>query len=189
MKNPGAPSVPNSADGLDLQPYEWMDRQRLDVRRAQRDDPADQIGAAVSEHLGEPSASALTDDHRAPALFRDDRVETLLKAPQQGVGAVDVGANARPGGEVVGAFEPVGHHAERSVACQEARYEQHGPAATVVQAHAPEDRVAQQSGGLEPKTSLPPIGGRALRGVEADPVKTRPVHPINGLGRGRFAWA
>ena len=57
------------SDGLDLQPHEWMDRQRLDVRRAQRDDPADQIGAAVSEHLGEAPASALTDDRRAPALF------------------------------------------------------------------------------------------------------------------------
>ena len=46
-----------------------MNRQRVELGRAERHDPAHQVGPAAAEHLGDAPAAALADDHRAPPLL------------------------------------------------------------------------------------------------------------------------
>ena len=68
LKRPGAPSEPSAADGLDLQPHQRMHRERVELRRAERDDPGHELRAARGEHVGERAAAALADDRgRLPA--------------------------------------------------------------------------------------------------------------------------
>ena len=78
-------------DRLDLQAHERMDGERVELRRAERDDAADEVGAPPAEHPGDRAAAALADDHGAPALGRDQLLEPLLEPGGDHAGAVDIG--------------------------------------------------------------------------------------------------
>ena len=61
------------ADGLDLESHERVDGQRIDVRRAERDESADQVRPARGEHLGEAAAAALARSRRPACPARPPR--------------------------------------------------------------------------------------------------------------------
>ena len=65
-----------------------MDGERIDLRRAERDDAADQVGPAHGEHLRQAAAAALTDRDGALALLRDDALEPLLEPLDGGAATV-----------------------------------------------------------------------------------------------------
>ena len=54
-----------------------MHGKRIDLRRAQGDDAADQVGPAHGQHLRKAAAAALTDGDGALALLLDDALEPL----------------------------------------------------------------------------------------------------------------
>ena len=156
LEEAGRPKRAQPADGLDLQPNQRMHRERVDLRRAQRNDPGHEIRPAACEHLGERAAAALADDRGLLSLFGDEPLEPLLQPRHQRARAVHVRHDAGPARPVAGALEPAGHHRQRAVARQKARDQQDRASAPVGHPVAAEDRVPQQRGGLEPDASLPP---------------------------------
>jgi hypothetical protein len=142
-------------------------RERVDLRRAERDHAADQLGAALSEHLAERAAAALADDRRRAALPLHEPLEPFLEPWQHGAGAVHVGDDPGAAGAVAAALEPAGHHRERAVARQEARDQQHRATAAIGHAVAAEERVAHQGRGLETDSCLPPERGTGSQPARA----------------------
>ncbi len=133
-----------------------MHRERVDLRRPERHDARDEVGAPVREHLRECPAAALAHDRGRLALERHQALEALLEPRYQDPGAVHVGDDARPARPVARALEPARHHRERAVARQEAGDQEHRPPAAVDHSVAAEERVTQERGRLEADASLPP---------------------------------
>jgi hypothetical protein len=131
-------------------------RERIHLRRAQGDEPADQVGPAYRQHLREAAATALPDRHGALTLLLDDPPEPLFEPLDSRAATVCVHPHPGAAGAVAGSPQPVGHQRHRRVAGQEAGDQQRRPAAAVGEAFPAQDRVAQEAGGLQSQPSLPP---------------------------------
>jgi len=127
----GNPQRAERADRYHLEPDERMDGEGLDMRRAERDDPRNEVRAPPGQHTGQRAAPALADDHRAQAPALHQPPEAILEPLDGTPGAVDVGAQAGLAGVVAAGAQPARHERQRVVAGKEARDQQHRPAAAV----------------------------------------------------------
>src|SRR3954471_22824046 len=147
-----------SADGIHLHAHERVDVERVELRRAERHDARHELRIAHREHLREVAAAALADDGDALAGGLGEALEPLGEAIGRRVRAVDVRADAGALRVVPGAAQPLRHQAERVVAGEEARDQQHRLAAGVLDALTAVHAAAEQRGGFETETALAPQG-------------------------------
>jgi hypothetical protein len=167
-----------------------MDRQRVELRRAERDDSADELGPAARERLCQAATAALADERGATPLPGDQALESRLHAGKRRARAVHVRDHARPARPIAAASQPVAHHRERAVARQEARDQEHRLAATVGDAVAAEDRIAQKRRGLEAHPRLAPERRPGTAWDRRSSSHQRPLQRNQRLGRiGSFAYS
>ena len=131
LEEPGSSERAEPRDRLDLQAHERVDRERVELRRAERDHAADEVRPPPAEHPRDRPAAALADDDGSASLFRDELLEQLLEPRDDRARAVHVQPHPGPARPVAGALQPAGHHRERAVAGEEARDQEHRAAAAL----------------------------------------------------------
>ena len=139
---------------------EGMDGERVELRRAERDDSGHEVGPPHRQHLREVAAAALPDERDLLAVGLNHHLEPLLEPLDRDLRAVHVRSHPGLAGAVARSPKPAGHHRERVVAREEPRDQHHRLAARVGYALAADDGVAEERGELETEPSLPPERGK-----------------------------
>jgi hypothetical protein len=144
------------AHGQHLRAHERVDVERVQLRRAERDDPGHEVRMPHRQHLREVPAAALADDRHPLAALLGHAREPFRQALVGRVGAVDVRAHPRLARVVPRLAQPARHQRERVVARQEARDQHHGLTGGVLHVHAAEHLAAQQRGDLQAEPAFAP---------------------------------
>jgi hypothetical protein len=133
-----------------------MDREWVQMGRAERHDARYQVRTPHRESAGEKAAPALSDDCDAARLAGGELLEPGGKPLDRRLAAVGVQPDARPLGAVSRTAEPGRHQAQRVVPGEEAGYEEDRLPAAVGNGLAPENGMTQERGDLQRQPGLPP---------------------------------
>ncbi len=147
------------AEGEHLDPDQSVDRERVDDRRSDRNDPGHELRPANRERLGERAAAALPDD-RDRAARLGEVLEALLEPIDRMAGAGHVEADPRLSRVVAGTSQPSSHGRERRVPGHEPGDQQHRLPAAV--GDRPRRGRSGRAGAWLPR---PPGAPRARSGV------------------------
>ena len=182
---------------------EPLDARPCRARRRRRPAPARAGGSRAARVSGEPSVTipatrsgrrvASTRAKWPPRLWpmmaarwpwRSTSTSTFSSSALDGrLGAVHVHADPGALRVVARAAQPAGHQRERVVAGEEARDQEHGLAAAVLDALAAEDRVAQQASRARAlRATRARAAGRERRG-SALIRAVRPQYPLGEIGK------
>ena len=139
-----------------LKPDAGVDAHRIDVRRPERHDALDEVGAPDCEDSRKQPSATLPDEHKAPILRGREALKPPLEARDGRLRAVDVQPNAGTFRRMAGLLEPALHERQMTIAGHEAGYEENRARGGSVRSSALPAPFAREGRQLEQNQVLTP---------------------------------
>ena len=182
-EQPGHPERAEGPDDSDVHQHEEVDGERIEQRRAERDQPRHEIGPPRREPAPERPAATLTDHERLLTVVRRDvGREPRLDGREHGVRAADVETHAGGLGAKVRGAQRASHGPEGRVARHVTGDEEDGAPAAVRQADARRDRIAAKRDELWERAALAPDRRRTPQPLHRELSNRRPPQRAGAAG-------